>query len=133
MPGIKSSASLEPGAGPKGFSAGDATASSTMEEAMSDSDPHFPDPRNKIPQWGDPYDPGSVGPWGWVAGLVAVGVIALILVVADRGANQTSASNTPPASSTSSPLGKITPQGTTGMGSPQQFPSQRRPATGGNQ
>lgn len=97
------------------------------------SNPYFTDPRNQTPQWDDPYDPSSIGPWGWVAGLVVVAVIALILVVGDRGADQNSASNTPAPTSTSSPLRYVTPQGTTGMGSPQQFPPQQRPATGGKQ
>jgi hypothetical protein len=96
------------------------------------SDPNFTDPRNRPRPRDEPYDPSAIGPWGWVAGIVVMAVIALILGVADQGAVQNTASNTLAPTGMNSPPRNITPHGTTGMGSPQPFPSEQRPAARSN-
>ena len=96
-------------------------------------DPYFTDPRYNNSRWGDPYDASSGGIWSWVAGIVVVAIIAFFVMVGGERINQNTASNTLAPLGTRSPNLAVTPQGTTGMGSPQQFPLQPRPATSGNQ
>ena len=97
------------------------------------SDPYFTDPHDHEPRWGDPYDTSSGGIWSWVAGIVVVAMISFFLIVGGERINQNTASNTLAPIGTRSPTENATQQGTTGMGSPQQFPSQHRPAISGNQ
>jgi hypothetical protein len=102
-----------------------------MEEAMSD--PRYTDPRYSNSQFSDPVgrrDAGAAGPWGWVAGIVVVALIAFFLIAGGKGINSNSASNAPsPGAST--PMRNVTPpSSTTGMGGPSQFPAQQKPSGG---
>jgi len=99
------------------------------------SDPRYTDPRSEQ-RLSDPVgrrdDVG--GPWGWIAGLVVIALIAFFLIAGGKGVNDNSASNVPPASTTgSAPMRNVTPgPSTTGMGAPSQYPAQptTTPATG---
>ena len=98
------------------------------------SDPRYSDQRYGNSQFSDPagrHDSNVGGIWGWVAGIVVVALIAIFLIAGGHGINQNTANNAPAAPGASTPMRNVTPQGTTGMGSPQQFHPQPAPATGG--
>jgi hypothetical protein len=88
-----------------------------MEEIMSD--PRFTDPRNSDPRLSDPVlrqDESVGGMWGWVAGLAVLALIAFVLVAGYNSSNNT-ASNTPPAETTTGSAPRAMSPSTTGSGS----------------
>jgi hypothetical protein len=96
------------------------------------SDPRYSDQHYSNSQLSDPvgrYDSNIGGVWGWVAGILVVALIAFFLIAGGHSINN--ASNSPAAPGATTPMRNVTPQGTTGMGSPQQFHTPAPPATGG--
>lgn len=90
------------------------------------SDPLNTDPRDSYSKFSDSVgrrENNVAGTWGWIAGIAVIALIAIFLIAGGRGVSDNTASNAPPATTTT---GSATPRnvtpgpGTTGMGTPMQ-------------
>lgn len=82
------------------------------------SDPRFTDPQYSDPRLSDPVrrDDSGSGPWGWIAGIAVLALIAFVMIAGWYGNQTNTASNTSPPVTTGSIAPKTTPPTTTGSG-----------------
>jgi hypothetical protein len=83
------------------------------------TDPRYTDPRYSDPRLSDPVlrrEEGVGGPWGWIAGIAIIALIAFIVIAGWNGNSNTANNNTAPATTGSMSRG-INPPTTTGSGS----------------
>ncbi len=89
------------------------------------SDPLNTDPRYSYSKFSDSVgrrENNVAGTWGWIAGIAVIALIAIFLIAGGRGVSDNTASNAPPATTTtgSAPRNVTPGPGTTGMGTPMQ-------------
>lgn len=76
------------------------------------------DPRYTDPRLSDPVlrrDEGVGGPWGWIAGIAVIVLVAFLMIVGWNSSNQTASTNPPPATNGTA-MRPLTPPATTGSG-----------------
>ena len=89
------------------------------------TDPRFTDPRYNDPRSdaGLPQGDGIGGPWGWIAGIAAVVLIAFLVIAGvNHGGNNTASSSGSPNTT------GMSPPSTTGSGGTSPQPMSPRPS-----
>jgi hypothetical protein len=85
------------------------------------------DPRYTDPRLSDPVlrrDEGVGGPWGWIAGLAVLALVAFLVIAGWNSSPNTANNNSPPATTGTATRNISPPASTTGSGamSPQPLP-----------
>jgi hypothetical protein len=92
---------------------------------MAMTDPRSTDPRYSDPNRTDPVlfrDEAGGGPWGWIAGISILVLIAFVVIAGWNGENKNTANNTgtsPPSSMAQRTMPPPANPSTTGSGAPQ--------------